>query len=415
MASTDLIYRFPEFDFLRQVKLWTNRVVPFGSDLSLGNVGVEDKEIPINHISFGELLKYSQRSKVGIGRETVYREEIRGSNEIIINEVNVHEQLLTWLQVHVDQMALELNQPTKVTLEPYKLILYRPGDHFDEHIDAEHSDNQVMTLSVSIPAGKEVKGGNLVIEGESIPHPVGDQISLTLFYTDVYHKVERVEEGERIVLIFNVIQKQAELLPVFGLYWDKFARGIQELRKRGVKQIGFLANHLYMTPYEEDVRSKALKGLDLIGYLLFKQISAVPLVEKVAEENGNYYFEALLDMDMSRCFGTLYYNTTEGRASADDIKDVEAREIRPVPRPGSIGPFTHKPKTHDDSYDSIRLKPSEPKYRAIIPEYLMGQTVLLESSGRLQKNFKSRDVHLGNEGFEGEIWTNTGIFVRILA
>jgi len=454
MATTKSIYSFPEFDFLRQGKLWVNRTLPSEPDLDLGHFGEE--KIPISPLSFDQLLELSQRSRVGVGRETVYDEEIRASSELYIEKEDLNPRFLAWLASRVTQMALELEHPTEVTLEPYKLILYQPGDHFDEHIDALHEGGQVMTLSVSIPVSehaqtggsqlphsgqKQVKGGNLVIEGESIPHPKANEISLTLFYIDANHKVEKVIEGNRIVLVFDVIMDQEKILPaVISRYEEKFIHGIAELRKRGVKQIGFLANHLYMTDEGDSVLDpRYLKGLDLVGYLLFIRISSdrcaaagqcqsETFLEKVAEKMGKYFFETLLDVDPTGSFHTLYHNVTEDYDQDNGMKVEDVKKINPtipqilstIPQ-GSIIPSTGPPRHFTSfvresktSYDSIELALVKPEHRSIVPKYLMGRTVLLESSGLLRRNFSGDDdLYMGNEGFSGEVWTNVGIFCTL--
>ena len=411
--TTNKIYRFADFEFLTHGELSSTHFLESGPQAIVGTVRSTGGEVGINEAYFDQLLALTERSQVGIGGRTVHNEEIRASNEIPASQVTLHPAFLELIQKAVDQMSLQLWQPTKVRPQLYKVLLYQQGDHFEDHIDNSHTANMIMTLSVELPTSDVTQGGNLVIEGTTVPHPQSGQMGLTLFYQDAKHKVTEVRRGRRITLVFDVVQEPTQLLPVFQPFWDGFQRGIQALRQKGVKRIGFMANHIYLIDSGRPVSVLDLKGTDRIGYELLKYITGESNIffEEVArDEQRRFYFAAINEiLDLEGSFSVAF------RSYDPEELDDEERESDTTG-----GEYPYPVRSTLDlpnvmSYDRIELcRDTSRTYRAVDPKYKMGDVVLLATTGRAQIAFYGdSELHTGNQGFSGEIYTNIGIFANI--
>lgn len=63
-----------------------------------------------------------------------------------------------YVQRVTKRLAQDLGVPsnTKVASELYKLLLYRPGDHFRPHRDTEKSPGMFSTMSLILPSNYQV-------------------------------------------------------------------------------------------------------------------------------------------------------------------------------------------------------------------------------------------------------------------
>lgn len=388
LPTTDKIYSFKEFEFLSLPhKKWVNRSIDF--DISIGTIN----DIPLDQKSFDKLIEISERSEVGVGSETIYDDDIRSSNEITADQIQLNPEFLALISDYASKMAIELEHSMPVKPVLYKLVLYAYGDKFDDHIDNTHSDDMVMTLCVELPRGDEIKGGDLSINGETIPSPEKNQLSLTLFYHDQIHAVSEVKNGRRMSLVFDVIQTNQLLQNVISPYIKPFFEGVIKLKEKGVKRIGFLLEHLYIS--SDGVRGNQLKGIDKIVYELSSQLKDL-MIESVCYNGSEWYFEALIPiMKLEQPFDELFYH-----------HEYENEDSKPI---------NVQNQNREDSYDNIKLNlDKENEYRALNPKYLMGDVVLLKTRAESRIKYKgSEEAYLGNYGFCGKIYSNLALIASI--
>jgi hypothetical protein len=380
--TTGRIYRFPEFDFLRKCKDFTTRNVPFNPQSVVGQI---DSTL-IHPMMFDQLLSIAEPSAVGVGSETVHDREVRESSEIELEPNEIYPQFVEMILPVVQEMVAELDHPTRVELQPYKVVLYREGDHFKSHIDNEHSPHMIATLVVEFPSDAvEGKLGFDSVEAD-IDHPPPESLGLTLFFNDVKHSVSKVEKGRRMALTFNVIATLDVLPQVMTLHLSSFQTGIAKLQARNVTRIGFVTTRVYL--------SSELKGVDLLGQLLFKTVARDVFVEEVAQDGRELYFADLAEIGFQFTSGGILYR---------DVREDDDQETEGVYLP------------RFSKYEEIRIAtdPSN-KYRVIDPKYRMGNIILLDTCGILRIAYKSGDdIYLGNEGFSGQISTNLGVFADL--
>lgn len=387
LPTTKKIYSFKEFEFLSSPhKKWVNRIVK--CDIHIGTVN----NIPLRQEHFDELISISEKSAVGVGSETIYDDDIRSSSEIIADDIQLNSEFIKRIHHHVSEMGIELEHPTSINPVLYKLVLYENGSKFDDHIDNTHSDDMVMTLCVEFPRGSENKGGNLSINGEKVPQPNKDELSLTLFYHDQIHTVSEVTNGKRMSLIFDVIQTNQILKNVYYPYIESFFQGLIKLQEKGVKRIGFLLQHLYIS--SDEVKGNQLKGMDRIIYEFCSSQLKDVMIESVCYNESEWYFEALIPiMKLEQPFNELFYDRDYEDANLINLQKQEK----------------------EDSYDDIKFNlGNEDTYRAINPKYLMGDVILLKTGAESRIKYEGKkETYLGNEGFFGRIYNNLALIASI--
>lgn len=386
-------------------------------------------QIGINTAYVEDLLKAAKRSMVGQGHETIHDENIRASSEISAEYITLYPGFMDYIRQIASQMALQLGNPTTVEPRLYKLVLYQEGDHFEDHIDNEHVENMTMTLSVEFPLANtstdEEKyladieafrqtigsasvirsvsgpGGDLVIEDEVVPHPNSKQLGLTLFYHDTNHKVKEVKRGYRMSLIFDVIHNPDQLIPqMVQQYLPSFQSGIQKLRERGVRRIGSPANHIYMLPENfrpDQMPWRLLKGMDRIFWELLRMLNHSSYIETIIlDDDDVFYFGALIPiMELTGAFSTTFDYQEEEEGEERDGVPMRQNQPKPITNYGQIIPNLDTSGT----------------FRAVHPKYRMGDIILLKSKGNLRLTYHgNEELHTGNEGFRGEIYSNLGLF-----
>lgn len=355
-------------------------------DISLGNNSTE--------ALIKQLLAKCKPSPVGKDWATVFDSKVRNSREIKLKNEMLNPLLLATLNSAVTQMAKTLYHPTKLRISPHKLIIYRQGDHFDQHIDAIHGDGMIMTLSVQIPVAVESEGGLLIIGGEDVGRgeaavaltpPDENQLWLSLFYHDTVHRVNPVEKGYRLSLTFDVCTEddgplvfKPDPLPTTLL---------QSLHAKGARKIGVMTGRMYL---EDTICVGDLKGPDRCYYEQFKASGLKPEIIELVKINRLWMMKEVLELvTMDDAFGCLYHEVEQDDYLGEN-NHVGLDEKREIINEGQ------------DSLDISKWKVSY-KWSCVAKRYLLGDAVFLHYPAVIDPYFIGTDeVHLGNEGFDGD-------------
>lgn len=180
------------------------------SDIVLTVDGVGSISFPIQMPQIQALLNQSSAAKFGYREDTLFDKTVRDTSEISADGVSIHinpEKLKDLLS----NMQAQLGLSDDVTLVPHlhNLLIYAPGQFFKPHQDSEKIEGMVATLVMVLPCPHI--GGDLVVrhknqdvhfESESL---VPEAINCAAFYADCQHEVERVKQGYRIALTFNLV------------------------------------------------------------------------------------------------------------------------------------------------------------------------------------------------------------------
>ena len=368
-------------------------------------------------------LDVVQESNVGKGRETVYDPEVRSSHEVLGKFVVLSEPFENMLRKEVAALSAELCHPCHVEPRLHKLVLYQKDDLFSSHMDAPHTGNMVMTLSVQLYVnstnGEESKdGGELVMdmEQETMPNATASQnISMTLFYHDQMHSVNRLQSGYRVTLVFDVLHDGNALIgSPFDAFINTFNKGILKLKKHKTRRVGMLLRHKYISD-DEQVAFTQLKGMDRTMAELFRRVckaNTVKVIHVCIEINRGIYARELLPvMQLSESFrALLHYREEEEDLDADN--EIDQQHLLTTLEPSDY-----------NYYRGERLKTDVPQmrwdekgeYKAIASNYLLGDVVFLASLCHARKDYEgSEEVHLGNEGFDGEIYSDLAVVGELL-
>jgi len=378
----------------------------------------------INVDSIDSFLQVSLPSQVGVGNETVLDETIRSSEEIDHSKLELNPDFIQLLEKNVHEMAELLNHPTNVEIQFYKMVIYRPYDFFDEHIDSNHTDNMIMTLSVEINVNGGRKGGDLIINNSETPQATERELVLTLFYHDVYHKISKLTNGYRLSLIFDVKQIPSSLnLPCLNNYSAAFDSWITKLQKMAINKslsklrVGLITYHLYIG---DVIKLEDLKGMDNIFYQIIKKYSCTLDLIPLVNDGENWYHSALMDIfGLDKTFGELYYSYDDEDDDDEEEDDDYSYNRSKKHRGNDIDPYQSYSSElkiiSDDDYNKIQFNLCyDHKFKALNNNVILGDVILIKTpiKPKLIYNGNS-EAHLGNQGFFGQIYQNLAIIATI--
>jgi len=225
--------------------------------------------LPVNQVELDWICKQGQVSPFGKGVDTVVDSDIRRSIEFEARDVEVsNPHWETALKNLIKSISTQMGIDFQFEAGLFKLLVYREGGHFKFHQDTEKASGMFATLIIQLPS--RCQGGSLVCRfaDKEYEFDFGNKAADSEFsiyyaahYADVHHQVEKIEEGARLVLVYNLIQpiKERQLsanhhkqlldsakeivLPIFSLLsQEQHALLLQhEYTEQSLSDMGFLA------------------------------------------------------------------------------------------------------------------------------------------------------------------------------
>ena len=241
------------------------------------SINVLGKEIQaLEDISLEDVKKwYAAGTNSGFGnvmmQETQHNDNIRSSRELDITQFTVSQKTLDdialrWgeefvpesFHVYTTHETLRKHGqklvPESVMVQPYKIVIYGPGDHFQFHKDTPEQ-NLCGTFLISLYNNcKPYDAFEIRQHGKSSDWSG----RWCAFYPDIPHRVKPLESGYRAVLSFKIYAKNQENPQEWGtnlaakMQLESFVEEIQRLDV----SVGILLNHHY--GYD----SKSIYGCD---------------------------------------------------------------------------------------------------------------------------------------------------------
>lgn len=157
---------------------------------------------------------FTQQSPFGKGSETLVDTSIRKSWQIDPAHFHIQNpQFNSKIDSIVRAAVKDLNVPCgpdNVTAELYKLLLYEEGAFFLPHQDGEKVDGMFGTLMICLPSVHT--GGEIYLSHGGRQRTVSTSeasefdYSFAAWYSDVTHEIKPVTSGNRLVLIYNLVQ-----------------------------------------------------------------------------------------------------------------------------------------------------------------------------------------------------------------
>jgi hypothetical protein len=188
-------------------------------EVPLPLVEVEDVGVlsfPVPQVQIQQLIDRATRAPYGRGEATLLDESVRKVWQMPPEKVRIGGK--PWsksFQTILDRVTAGLGcAGGEVSAELYKLLIYDTGGFFTAHRDSEKTAGMFGTLVVTLPSLH--RGGALIVRhGEkeltvNTAEAEFPELSFTAFYADCEHEVRPVTAGNRVCLVYNLIQRPGE-------------------------------------------------------------------------------------------------------------------------------------------------------------------------------------------------------------
>lgn len=181
---------------------------PYAPAWVKGRLGEEcDTEIfkstTVQNVNVAELVAAAVPSPFGKGEKTVLDKTVRDSLEIPASQLGDLRKIVD----HMDISSLAPNK--KLTLKPYKLVIYKKEGHFEDHRDTVRDPRHIGTLVLIL--NSKYKGGELEVRHGQEKVVVTDPFQWVAMYGDCVHTIRPVTSGTRVSLIFDIWNESEEL------------------------------------------------------------------------------------------------------------------------------------------------------------------------------------------------------------
>ncbi len=171
---------------------------------------------PVPDAQVAAVVRRAERAPYGKGEDTILDTSIRKVWQIAPGKVKIGGK--SWA-ANFDNILSKVKtglgcDDVNVTAELYKLLLYDRGGFFLAHRDTEKTPGMFGTLVVTLPS--MYRGGALRIRhaGREVTVDTNaadaSEISYVAFYADCEHEALPVREGNRVCLVYNLIQKHSK-------------------------------------------------------------------------------------------------------------------------------------------------------------------------------------------------------------
>ena len=174
--------------------------------------GVGVLSFPVPPAQIAALIQQATRAPYGRGEATILDESVRKVWQLSPDKVRLSGK--SWpvsFESIVEQVIAGLGcEGMAVSAELYKLLVYDTGGFFLAHRDTEKAGGMFGTLVVVLPSAHG--GGELVIRHagrEVVVDLSGAEVSemtFAAFYADCEHEVRPITDGNRVCLVYNLIQ-----------------------------------------------------------------------------------------------------------------------------------------------------------------------------------------------------------------
>ena len=178
--------------------------------------GAGTLSFPVPDAQIAAIVRRAERAPYGRGEETIVDTSVRNVWQIAPGKVKIGGK--SWaanFETILSKVKAGLGcDDASVSAELYKLLVYDRGGFFLAHRDTEKTDGMFGTLVVTLPS--TYRGGALRIRhaGREVTVDTNaadpSELSYVAFYADCEHEALPVREGNRICLVYNLIQKHSK-------------------------------------------------------------------------------------------------------------------------------------------------------------------------------------------------------------
>ena len=195
-----------------------------------------------NNSSFGNVA----------AQQTQQDPKVRSSRELDATQFTVEQKTLD----RIAKIWAKHLTPKSVTVQPYKLVIYGPGDHFTWHKDTPE-EKLCGTFLISIFADCKPEDVFEILQNGVSKTWSHEKNEWCAFYPDTPHRVRALVSGYRAILSFKVFAQDSDFTRDKSSKSERLMDKIMEGIKK-VKSIGILLKHHY------GYNSKSIYGCDQI-------------------------------------------------------------------------------------------------------------------------------------------------------
>ena len=247
--------------------------------------GAGQLSFPILRPQIEAMVQHATRAPYGRGEETIVDTSVRNVWQIAPGAVKIGGK--SWaasFENILSKVTAGLGcQDANVSAELYKMLIYDCGGFFLAHRDTEKTAGMFGTLVVTLPSA--YLGGALRIrhaDREVTVETVAaepSEISFAAFYADCEHEALPVREGNRVCLVYNLIQERTKSsdrvlkAPNYGSHVAKAAAVLEEYwsSPNAPPKIVWLLDHQYSPA---GLSFSSLKGADATKSQVLMQAAA---------------------------------------------------------------------------------------------------------------------------------------------
>lgn len=176
--------------------------------------GVGTLSFPVLEGQVSAIIQQAERAPYGRGQETIVDTSVRRVWQLSPDKLRIGGK--SWAKSFasiLSEVIVGLGcDETTVSADLYKLLVYDSGGFFLAHRDTEKSDGMFGTLLVVLPSAH--RGGELIIRhaGREVSLDMGSvefsELAFAAFYSDCEHEVRPITQGNRVCLVYNLIQQR---------------------------------------------------------------------------------------------------------------------------------------------------------------------------------------------------------------
>ncbi len=249
--------------------------------------GVGTVAFPVPDLQAREIIRHATQAPYGRGEQTLTDPKVRKVWQIAPEKFRLGG--ITWPETLGTILARTTQalgcQGIEVKAELYKLLLYDKGGFFISHRDTEKAEGMFGTLVIVMPAFHQ--GGELVIRhaGREVIVDLAtkdvSQLNFAAFYADCEHEVRPILEGNRLCLIYNLLQQRTAKGPQKILAAPDDSREISAaatLLSNWSEQAGTPPKIVYLLEHQYTAATLSFSGLKnadaALGKVLLKAAQA---------------------------------------------------------------------------------------------------------------------------------------------
>ncbi|KAG0623606.1 hypothetical protein M758_3G187200 [Ceratodon purpureus] len=181
--------------------------------------GVGELRLPLSLEDFGKLLGVCEQAPYGHGEATIINPEVRRAWQVDGSKVTfpqcpdfISDTVRLFADGAVDELGLD-GEALQLEVQLYKLLLYEADGHFCVHRDTEREPGMFATLVLQLPTEGGFEGGALHVSHGGATKTFDFSLdsattaAYTVFYADCEHELQRITNGKRLCLAFNLVRR----------------------------------------------------------------------------------------------------------------------------------------------------------------------------------------------------------------